>query len=755
MLVPNNGVADAGEVTLTIDVTSTIGPVLDELISIYRDGVIIASNLTATDGVIFYTETLPAGVYYYTVSCDGGPQSDPYIITLVEGKPKGPITGTKILSVDTVYISFDPLPVGPPSPEAVPEPLCTVHTIGLTNLGTGSLTINAADGLITRYVSFDMYPIYLINGIYYGPNGSYYWTGDLVNALMPAIVIAPGETFYFDVYWYATASYQYSNSIVYRSDADNGDQITYVDINWSRDVKTLVVTPINLKYSFDNLTTSDSQELKIRNAGNSTVTVFDIYSWNDSDSITWLPDYSGLGGSERDFTMEPYSSKSFTMAYSAIRSGKYTDTVAVWSDSNWNGDTDAAYVNIEVYGPKIYAGELERTFDNPNVYGTAANDKFGQSVAISVNNIIVGAVNEDSANGVNSGKAYIFDATTGNLLHTINNPNSALNNFGVSVGISGNFAIVGAASDGVSANEGKAFIFDATTGALIHTLNNPNAYSTTNDDQFGYSVAISGNYAIVGAYGEDSADADDSGKAYIFDVTTGNLLYTLNNPNAYGAPPVYDYFGYAVAISVNYAIVSAPRNSWRTIGESDAGGENSGKVYVFDVTTGELLKTLNSPNNEGDAIYHKFGETVAVYGNYAVVGSPKASNNPNAYGGSGRVHIFDITSFRSKTIKRPTQTFDPSNDTFGTSVAILNNNVSVGAPGVGGLAGEVYVFDATTKDLLQSFSNPNVNNQGTSDNFGNAIAISNNRVVVGDRQVADTDGENSGKTYTFTLADIY
>ena len=55
-----------------------------------------------------------------------------------------------------------------------------------------------------------------------------------------------------------------------------------------------------------------------------------------------------------------------------------------------------------------------------------------------------------------------------------------------------------------------------TTGSLLQTLNNPNAYSTAATDYFGQSVAISGNRVVVGAHGEDDASGTDSGKAYIY-----------------------------------------------------------------------------------------------------------------------------------------------------------------------------------------------------------------------------------------------
>ena len=98
---------------------------------------------------------------------------------------------------------------------------------------------------------------------------------------------------------------------------------------------------------------------------------------------------------------------------------------------------------------------------------------------------------------------------------------------------------------------GKAYIFNVTSGALVHTLDNPNAYGTSGSqyfgDSFGDSVAISGNSAIVGAYGEDDAGGTSSGKAYIYNVTSGALVHTLDNPNAYSTS-ASDYFGRSVAI---------------------------------------------------------------------------------------------------------------------------------------------------------------------------------------------------------------
>ncbi len=63
------------------------------------------------------------------------------------------------------------------------------------------------------------------------------------------------------------------------------------------------------------------------------------------------------------------------------------------------------------------------------------------------------------------------------------------------------------------------YLFNVTTGALLLTLDNPNAYGTSASDQFGQQVSMSGNYAIVTASAEDDAGGTESGKAYIYKLS--------------------------------------------------------------------------------------------------------------------------------------------------------------------------------------------------------------------------------------------
>jgi hypothetical protein len=414
-----------------------------------------------------------------------------------------------------------------------------------------------------------------------------------------------------------------------------------------------------------------------------------------------------------------------------------------------NGGTSEEFLNIA----------LLHTLNNPNAFSTSAGDYFGFSVAISGNYAIVGAPFEADAGGTESGKAYIFDVTTGALVHTLDNPNafstSTFDQFGRSVAISGNYAIVAAffedeAGGTSGTNSGKAYIFNVTTGELLHTLNNPNAFSTPANDAFGSSVAIDGNYAIVGANREDDAggaSGTDSGKAYIFDVTTGALVHTLDNPNAFSTS-AGDSFGISVAISGNYAIVGAHQ-------EDDAGGAsgtNSGKAYIFDVTTGTLLHIIDNPNAFSTPTNDWFGRSVAISGNYAIVG---AAHEDDAGGdSSGKAYIFNVTTGALvHTLDNPNAFSTSAGDQFGISVAISGNYAIVGASyeddAGGNNSGKAYIFDVTTGALVHTLDNPNAFSTSTFDLFGEAVAISGNYAIVGAYFEDDAGGNNSGKAYIF------
>jgi len=490
---------------------------------------------------------------------------------------------------------------------------------------------------------------------------------------------------------------------------------------------------------------------------------WEMYADGDELSVT---ENRAMAGSQRPFIADAgFQISDWTFTQDTDGNMLLSTTAIVSVGTETSGDTGSG--NTFEWSDWS-ASTLAYTLDNPNPYGTSLNDRFGYSVAVDGDYAIVSAIYEDDAGGGNSGKAYIYNVSTSSLVHTLDNPNdfssSSEDQFGNSVAISGNYAIVGASrEDDVSGStSGKAYIFDVTTGALVHTLDNPNVYGTSTSDYFGISVAISGDYAIVGAYAEDDADGSASGKAYIFDVTTGALLYTLDNPTAYGTS-AGDRFGGAVAISGNYAIVGAEMEDDAVAFENDDGDEEfivgfgSGKAYIFDVTTGALVHTLDNPNAHSNSDDDYFGNSVAISGDYAIVGAYAESDNGGDY--SGKAYIFDVTTGALvHTLDNPNPDGSSLGDEFGRFVAISGDYAIVSATGedespktpTNYNSGKVYIYNVTSGALVETLDNPNAYDTEVNDRFGRSVAISDGRAIVSAYDEDDAGGTSSGKAYIFT-----
>ena len=104
-------------------------------------------------------------------------------------------------------------------------------------------------------------------------------------------------------------------------------------------------------------------------------------------------------------------------------------------------------------------------------------------------------------------------------------------------------------------------------GVHFQTFNNP---TPDTGDWFGKSISIAGNHVLIGA-ARDNTGSNNAGSAYLFDIS-GNLLQTFNNP----IPGFNDKFGHTVVISGNHVLVNAY--------DVDAGAENAGAVYLFDLS---------------------------------------------------------------------------------------------------------------------------------------------------------------------------
>lgn len=286
---------------------------------------------------------------------------------------------------------------------------------------------------------------------------------------------------------------------------------------------------------------------------------------------------------------------------------------------------------------------------------------------------------------------------------TLTSPNAQLGGgFGSSVAISGNFAIIGAPTENADGHSeaGHAYIFDGLqTIKKITTLTSPNAQYSGN---FGESVAISGKIAVVGAFNENVNGHQGAGHAYIFNVTTGMLLATLTSPHA------QDEGGFGGSVAINGNIVVVGDEEMCTC-----------RAYVFEATTGTLVRTLSDPNPEK----FDFGSSVAISGDVVVVGSLDTCCV------SYRAYVFNASS--GELIH--TLTSPNSGLGFAYSVAISGKTIVVGSylESVSGYqqAGRAYIFHGLkTIESVVTLSSPHPQAYGA---FGWSVGVSGNLVVVG------------------------
>lgn len=456
-------------------------------------------------------------------------------------------------------------------------------------------------------------------------------------------------------------------------------------------------------------------------------------------------------GSEIEFKTDLLAKNVLVRTGVAVSSGEYITVESTQADvsvvvmGTEMGTFDSNIGEIAV----VYFNTLSSplTLDNENVYGTSAEDQFGRSVAVSSGNVIIGAHAEDAATGAGTGAAYIIN-TGGTLVHTLTNPGGAANDgFGLSVDISGNTAVVGAYGHNTFA--GRAFIYNVSSGALEHTISPP---TSANSLSFGKTVRTDGVNAIISSPGEGSnggaSGTAQEGKAHIFNVSTGGLVHTLDHPNSSGGDSSYDGFSNdAVDISGSYAIVGA-------YNETPVGG----KAYIFNVSSGALVHTLDNPNADGAATTDRFGSAVAIDGDYAVVGNHTEYYSSGSTG-DGVVYIYRVsTGALLHTVASPVQGGTDEYGNFGKSVDISGYYAVIGSEGYSvpsSSNGRAYVIDVRTGTVVQTIENPNVYGDGIQDKFGNSVAIDNRTLVVGASQEDEagaTDAysaDNSGKAYVY------
>ena len=229
---------------------------------------------------------------------------------------------------------------------------------------------------------------------------------------------------------------------------------------------------------------------------------------------------------------------------------------------------------------------------------------FGNAVALSGDTAVVGAELKAVADDSHAGAAYVFTrtGTTWSQQAKLTAADAAASdNFGSSVALSGDTALVGAARKafgGTGSVAGAAYVF-TRTGTTWSPQAKLTAADAAMNDQFGRSVSLSGDTALIGAPGKTVAWSGGVGAAYVF--TRSGDSWTQQTRMVASDGATLDNFGWSVALSGTTALAGA----WQ---KTVDGKVQAGAAYV------DVLNPAPSPSLKAAPRSVKLGKSVALSG---------------------------------------------------------------------------------------------------------------------------------------------
>lgn len=300
---------------------------------------------------------------------------------------------------------------------------------------------------------------------------------------------------------------------------------------------------------------------------------------------------------------------------------------------------DGVYRAGAVYVYDGISGHLKRTIPNPE---PAPYDRFGNRVVVHGENILVPAGFDTWEGIAGAGSVYKIDPRTGATLLTIRNPEPTAGDlFGFSLAsVRGNIVVAAPYDDFGATDSGSIYVFDGVTGDLRFTIRNPEpgANDCFGGQQTGGWIADHDGNILVGVPFDDPGGLADAGSVYLFDGGTGALLLTIRKPGAVAG----DGFGSSVASAGGKILVGAP-------GDDPGGVTNSGSVYVFDGVSGLLIRAIPNPE---PSVEDRFGHgALAKYRNHVLI--PALNDDPGGVTNAGTVYLFSVDGVLLLTIPNP------------------------------------------------------------------------------------------------------
>jgi len=425
--------------------------------------------------------------------------------------------------------------------------------------------------------------------------------------------------------------------------------------------------------------------------------------------------------------------------------GSYEGKDCAWVAQNPNSRCDLCSENGNVCAVD-YCKQTCNSCDEVKLTASdgATGDWFGGSVAVSDETIVIGARFDGS------GSAYVFTLNEeGNWIEQqkLTAPDGGEDeSFGKSVAVYDETIVVSAYyDDDQGLSSGSVYIFRLNEEGNWYVQQKIIASDGAQSDYFGISVAVYDETIVVGAFGDDD-QGSNSGSVYVFtrneeDNWNEQQKLTASDAEAGG------YFGTSVAVSDETIVV----------GERIKGDEfynRGGSVYVFTLDgDGNWYEQQQLTASDGGQLvggsYVNFGTSVAISDESIVVG---AHNDDENGSDSGSAYVFTLNEGRNWYEQQKLIASDGAvNDSFGSSVAISDETIVVGASGdddKGLSSGSVYVFTLNGEENWYEQKKLTAFDGAAFDTFGKSVAVSDETIVVG-ANFDDDNGDNSGSVYVY------
>lgn len=273
----------------------------------------------------------------------------------------------------------------------------------------------------------------------------------------------------------------------------------------------------------------------------------------------------------------------------------------------------------------------------------------------------------------------------------------------------------------------------------IETMLTPNNGAA--GDRFGYSVVISEDYVVAGAYGNDNENGIDAGAAYVFHLEGSEWVQQAKLVASDGAAE--DQFGISVDMDGDYIVVGAYLD--------DDGGDKSGAAYVFKLENGNWIQQAKLTASDAGA-EDRFGYAVAISGDIIAIGA--YYNNSKAYH-AGSAYIFRRGGNTWSQETKLTASDGAEGDMFGMGLDLENNIIAISAKyhdAMGSSSGAVYAYTYSGM-VWQERAKVTPLDGEADDNFGSSVCLVSHDLIIGAIKDDDQDAD-AGAVYHYRQSSL-